>query len=162
MPLLNLAALAAFTINAQTVFAGDPLLLPPDPAALSVETKSGEQRFSIEVADEPAEWRRGLMFRTAMADDHGMLFVFEDSQPRCFTMQNTAIPLDLMFVGEDGKIRAIEKGRPFSTMPICPRVGAHFVLELKAGTAQIAGIQIGERLRHPLIDRVANHSRRGF
>ncbi|MDK1389994.1 DUF192 domain-containing protein [Sinorhizobium sp. 7-81] len=157
MSFLKLVVLAAFTMNARAILAGDPLLLPSDAAALVVETEWGEQRFSIEVADEPAEWRRGLMFRTTMADDHGMLFVFDDSQPRGFWMENTPMPLDLLFVGEDGKVRAIEEGQPSSTTPIAPTVAAHFVLELKAGTAQRAGIQLGARLRHPLIDTVVSH-----
>lgn len=133
-------------------WAQEPMLLPVEPEPLVIETKGGEARFSIEVADEPGERSRGLMFRREMNDDHGMLFVFSQSSPRAFWMQNTPMPLDLLFVGEDGRVRAIEAGEPFSTDSIAPGVNARFVLELKAGTTQESGIDIGDRLRHPLID----------
>lgn len=130
----------------------EPMLLPVEPQPLVIETQGGEARFSIEVADDPRERARGLMFRREMDDDRGMLFIFSESSPRAFWMQNTPMPLDLLFIGEDGRVRAIEAGEPFSTDSIAPRVNARFVLELKAGTAQKSGIEIGDRLRHPLID----------
>lgn len=130
----------------------EPMLLPVHPVPLVVETASGIHRFSIEVADEPGERARGLMFRRNMDDDRGMLFVFPESGPRAFWMKNTPLPLDLLFVGADGRVAAIARGTPFSTESIAPPVRARFVLELKAGTAQNAGIRIGDRLRHPLIE----------
>ncbi|WP_173931806.1 DUF192 domain-containing protein [Chelativorans sp. Marseille-P2723] len=132
-----------------------PMLLPAHPVLLVAETESGAASFSIEVADDPEKSARGLMFRREMADDRGMLFVFSDSRRRGFWMRNTPLALDLLFIGEDGRVRAIEHGVPFSTDTISPPVSAQFVLELKAGTAQKTGIDIGDRLRHPLIDRVA-------
>ncbi len=130
-------------------------MLPQDPAPLLAETSSGSHRFSIEVADEPQKWSRGLMFRQTMDDDHGMLFVFRTSGRLGFWMKNTPMPLDLLFIGEDGKVRAIERGIPFSTISISPPVSDRFVLELKAGAARAAGIEIGARLHHPFIDAVA-------
>lgn len=132
-----------------------PMLLPTDPAPLVVQTAAGELRFSIEVADEPQERQRGLMFRRSMGDNYGMLFVFSESRRLGFWMQNTPMPLDLLFIGEDGRVRAIEQGEPFSTDTISPDVSAQFVLELKAGTAQKVGIAIGDRLHHPAIDAIA-------
>lgn len=142
----------AWVVFGGNAWAQEPMLLPVEPQPLVIETQGGEARFSIEVADEPAERARGLMFRREMDDDRGMLFVFAESGPRAFWMQNTPMPLDLLFVGEDGRVRAIEAGEPFSTDSIAPGVDARFVLELKAGTAQEKGIDIGDRLRHPLID----------
>ncbi len=55
------------------------------------------KRFSVEIADNEEEQARGLMFRESMADDRGMLFIFEDDQPRAFWMKNTYIPLDILY-----------------------------------------------------------------
>jgi uncharacterized membrane protein (UPF0127 family) len=134
---------------------GEPMILPVDPSPLVVETDDGSRSFTIEVADEDIERSAGLMFRTEMADDHGMLFVFEQSRRVAFWMKNTPLPLDLVFVREDGTIAAIMSGEPQSTAVISPDADVRFVLELKAGTAQKAGIGDGDRLRHPQIDKVA-------
>lgn len=91
------------------------------------------------------------MYREEMADDHGMLFVFEIPQQVNFWMQNTPMPLDLIFVGQDGRIRAIKRGEPQSEAIISPGVPVRFVLELKAGTAARQGIEYGDLLRHPVI-----------
>lgn len=138
--------------------AQQPMLLPVHPDSLVAEASTGNRSFSIEIANDPDERARGLMFRQSMPDDRGMLFVFDASARRSFWMQNTPMPLDLLFIGEDGKVRAIEQGEPLSTAGIAPPVEAQFVLELKAGTAQKSGIGIGDRLRHPLIDAVAGNS----
>src|SRR5688572_20262220 len=68
---------------------GTPMILPVDPTPLTAETPQGEKQFTIEVADEIAERSAGLMFREQMADDHGMLFVFDRTQPVGFWMRNT-------------------------------------------------------------------------
>jgi uncharacterized membrane protein (UPF0127 family) len=135
-----------------TAAAQEPMLLPVHPAPLVVETANGERQFFIEVATKPNEHAQGLMFRTEMPDNRGMLFVFDLSTPRSFWMRNTPMPLDLLFIGEDGTVRAIEQGKPFSEAPIAPPVNAQFVLELKAGTSEKTGIETGSKLRHPLID----------
>ncbi|WP_265518781.1 DUF192 domain-containing protein [Nitratireductor luteus] len=149
------AAFILFLFLVLPVLGAEPMLLAPSSDPLRIETDGGEVLFDIEVADDADERARGLMFREEMEDDRGMLFVFDGSQRRGFWMQNTPMPLDLLFVGEDGRIRAIEQGVPFSIANIAPPVRAQFVLELKAGTAQKAGIKIGDRLYHPLVDAVA-------
>ncbi len=144
-----------FLIPAAGVFAqegGSPMILPIDPAPLVARTDAGEQRFQVEVADTPEERSRGLMFRERMPENQGMLFVFPESLPVGFWMQNTILPLDLLFVAEDGEVRAILPGVPFSTETISPGEPVRFVLELNAGTAARAGIGVGDRLSHPIID----------
>ncbi|MEO5759965.1 MAG: DUF192 domain-containing protein [Mesorhizobium sp.] len=127
------------------------MILPVDPAPLVAVTKSGDRSFSVEVADNEAEREAGLMYREQMADDHGMLFVFEATREVNFWMKNTPMPLDLIFVGQDGKIRAIKQGEPQSEAVISPGEPVRFVLELKAGTAARDGIENGDLLRHPAI-----------
>src|SRR5690606_4833386 len=91
----------------------------------------------------------GLMFRESMKDDHGMLFIFGQTQIAGFWMKNTPMPLDLIFIGPDGRVKAILPGEPFSEAPISPQVPVRFVLELKRGTAERQGIAVGDLLRHP-------------
>jgi uncharacterized protein len=156
---LIVALVMGFVLLAAGSIAGSaqeqPMLLPVDAAPLVVETARGEQRFSIEVADNDTERSRGLMFRRAMPDDRGMLFIFETTRRVGFWMKNTPMPLDLVFIGEDGVVKAIMKGIPFSEASIAPAEPVRFVLELKAGTAQKAGIAEGDRMRHPRIDEIA-------
>lgn len=128
-----------------------PMLLPVDPQPLVAQTSAGTKSFSIEIADTSDERARGLMFRETMADDHGMLFIFEQQRPVAFWMKNTPMPLDLVFIDEGGTVRAVLPGEPFSEAVISPGSPARFVLELKAGTAARSGIAAGDRVRHPAI-----------
>ena len=153
--LIGILAALVMPLFAISAWAQQPMLLPVHPAPLIIETGSDQRQFFIEVAVKPDEHSRGLMFRTEMPDNRGMLFVFDRGSPRSFWMRNTPMPLDLLFIGEDGAVRAIQPGEPFSEAQIAPPVNARFVLELKAGTSERTGIEVGNRLRHPLIDAVA-------
>jgi uncharacterized membrane protein (UPF0127 family) len=149
------AAVSVICFSLQTPVAAQEqaMELPVHPEPLIAETDEGERSFTIEIADDPGERSRGLMFRQEMDNDHGMLFVFEESQPVGFWMRNTPLPLDLVFIGQDGKVRAIERGEPFSEAPIAPGEPVQFVLELNAGTAAEAGIENGDLIRHPAISQ---------
>jgi uncharacterized membrane protein (UPF0127 family) len=129
--------------------------IPVDPAPLRIRTAGGEKSFSVEVADDDRERERGLMFRRFMEDNRGMLFVFSSTRRLGFWMKNTPMALDLVFIGEDGRVTAIRPGVPFSEAPISPPEPARFVLELKSGIARRNGIAVGDRIFHPEIDRVA-------
>jgi len=153
--LLAVPAIAPVAFTPAHAQVGQPMLLPVDPAPLVAETSAGEARFSIEIADNDSNRSAGLMFRRVMPDDRGMLFVFEQTRRVAFWMKNTPLPLDLIFIGEDGRVATIKQGVPFSEASISSGVPVRFVLEVKAGTAQKAGIVAGDRLRHPVIDRIA-------
>ena len=131
------------------------MILPVDPQPLIVETAQGKRPFSIEIADDPGERERGLMYRESMDDGHGMLFVFEDQREVGFWMKNTPMPLDLLFIAQDGTIKAIKQGESFSEAVISPGVPVRFVLELKAGIASKNGIVDGEKARHRAINQAA-------
>lgn len=131
------------------------MALPVDKTPLVALTAQGERRFNIEIADEAMEQQRGLMFREEMPDDRGMLFDLGVTRNTSFWMENTPMPLDLLFIGEDGRVKAILKGKPFSRASISPNVPVRFVLELKDGISAANGIKPGDRLRHPAIDAVA-------
>jgi uncharacterized protein len=150
------AASGVFLSEHSPVSAEDrPMMLPVDPNPLVVGTSAGERSFRVEIADDMREREQGLMFRKQMDDDHGMLFVFDDTRDVGFWMKNTPMPLDLIFIGQDGKVRAIRRGEPFSPAVISPNAPVRFVLEVKAGIAEKAGIEEGDRIRHPTIDAVA-------
>lgn len=127
------------------------MILPVDPTPLVAVTAQGERRFSIEIADDPSERQAGLMFREQMEDDHGMLFVFDQTQPMGFWMKNTVLPLDLIFIGQDGRVKAVLQGEPQSEAVIAPDEPARFVLEVKAGIAAREGLADGDLIRHPAI-----------
>ena len=127
------------------------MALPVDPTPLVAQTDAGARKFSIEIADEPAERAAGLMFRTALPDDRGMLFVLDGVGQAGFWMKDTPLPLDLLFIGQDGRVKAIMHGEPLSEAVISPGQPVRFVLEFKAGTAERNGIEDGDLLVHPAI-----------
>lgn len=147
----------SFALPPRAFADGQAMVLPVDPAPLVAETSGGNRSFRIEVADDPRERERGLMFREPLEDDRGMLFVFEQTGEVGFWMKNTPSPLDLVFIGDDGRVRAVLPGKPFSEAVITPGVPVRFVLEVKAGIAEKAGIGAGDRIRHPAVDKIAGH-----
>jgi uncharacterized protein len=114
----------------------------------SVELKG--QRFSIEIAESEAARNQGLMHRTEMATDHGMLFVFQDDAPRAFWMKNTKIPLDMLFFDADRKLVSVQHDVPPCVADPCPGYSsgapARYVLELNGGRARKLGVQSGDEL----------------
>ena len=103
--------------------------------------------FSVEIATTPAEQAHGLMERTSMPADHGMLFVFQDAEPQTFWMKNTLIPLDILFFDAHRHLVTIQadaqpcKADPCKLYP--SDAPAHYVLELNAGTAAKLGVRKG-------------------
>lgn len=152
LTIVAVASLAA----AQTMAAGgQAMMLPVDPAPLVAVTAKGDRPFRIEIADDDAERDPGLMFRQSMPDDHGMLFVFPQTESVGFWMKNTPMPLDLLFIGQDGRIKAIRRGEPQSETVIAPDEPVRFVLELKAGTAGRQNIKEGDLVKHPAVNAVS-------
>jgi uncharacterized membrane protein (UPF0127 family) len=104
--------------------------------------------FSVEVAATPAEQEHGLMDRTSMPADHGMLFVFADAQPLSFWMKDTLIPLDMLFFDDSHRLVTIHANVPPCKADPCPTYDstapARYVLELNAGTAAKLGVRKGD------------------
>ncbi len=131
--------------------AAKPVADKPDAVLepLSIETAKGSVTFRVEIADDDAERERGLMYRTALAPDRGMLFLFDDAASRAFWMKNTYIPLDILYIGDDGRILSIAaRAEPFNETPIPSRGAARGVLEIYGGRAAELGVQVGDRVRH--------------
>ena len=109
------------------------------------------QRFTVELADDDAERARGLMFRDAMAEDRGMLFVHDTQEPQPYWMKNTRIALDILYFDNDRKLVAQQRDvPPCSLGDACPsypsNAPARYVLELNAGQAEKLKLQDGATL----------------
>jgi len=110
----------------------------------------GQAEFRIDLADDDDERAQGLMFVEEMARDKGMLFIYEQPQHATFWMRNTLIPLDMIFIGEDGVVRQIhENAIPMDETVIDGGDGVLAVLEVNAGVVADFGIAPGDVLRHP-------------
>jgi len=118
---------------------------------LEIVSQSGVHVFSVELANTDQERERGLMFRKELADGHGMLFDFETERSVAMWMKNTLIPLDMIFIRADGRIANIaESTEPMSTRIIPSRGVVRAVLEVAGGTAKRLGIEVGDRVAHPM------------
>lgn len=114
---------------------------------LTVATARGERRFRVEVARTPAEQERGLMFRTSLPDDGGMIFPLGRERVATFWMKNTLIPLDMIFIRRDGTIARIATARPETLDIVDSGEPVAAVLELAGGKAAALGIRAGDRVR---------------
>ena len=92
--------------------------------ALTIDTASGAHRFRVEVMRTEPERERGLMYRKTMARDHGMLFEYQSEQPVTFWMHNTYLPLDLIFIGKDGRVVNVARDAKPMDDSLIPSVGA--------------------------------------
>jgi uncharacterized membrane protein (UPF0127 family) len=118
---------------------------------LTVVSAGGKHAFKIEVVSTPEKMAQGLMFRKSLAEDAGMLFDYGHPQPTSFWMKNTLIPLDMIFIGADGRIVNIhERAVPLSLDPIPSQGPVRGVLEVNGGTASRLGIKPGDRVLHPI------------
>ncbi|HYF23714.1 MAG TPA: DUF192 domain-containing protein [Caulobacteraceae bacterium] len=117
---------------------------------LEVVTDQGVRAFEVEIADDEEERRQGLMHRTDLPADRGMLFQFPDVRERSFWMQNTPLPLDIIYIGADGRIVSIARNTvPYSEAPVPSYGGAKGVLEINGGLSDRLGIEEGDQVRHP-------------
>ena len=113
---------------------------------LSVTHAGKKHAFKVEVARTPAEQAKGLMFRTAMAPDEGMLFPRDPPDVASFWMRNTVIPLDIIYIGTDRRILNIANAVPYDETPLPSAGVASAVLELNGGRASELGIVPGDRV----------------
>lgn len=123
-----------------------------DEHALCIRTLGGETfEFEVELADSPEARRIGLMHRTELAEDAGMLFDFDQEQPIAMWMKNTPLSLDMVFIGTGGRIQRIATNtEPLSLTRIASGRPARAVLEVPAGTSKRLGISVGDHVLHPI------------
>ena len=116
------------------------------PPRVTIRTTSGATAaVTAEVARTPETRERGLMFRTKLDPDAGMLFVFDESEDHTFWMKNTPLPLDMIFIGEDGRIVGIvERATPFTLQGRSVGAPSRYVLEVNGGWAAAHGVHPGD------------------
>ena len=118
---------------------------------LEIASKTGVHVFSVEIAQTDAERSKGLMFRKELPEGQGMLFDFQRDQDVAMWMQNTYIPLDMLFIAGDGRIvNIVENTVPLSTRIVASARPVRAVLEVIGGTARKLGVAPGDRVAHPI------------
>ncbi len=160
LPGLAILALAACSPQAQSLSQAETGATPASQtpsvhprsglrvAPLTITQDGRTHRFRVEVAATQQEQWMGLRFRPAMGADEGMIFPRDPPRMASFTMQNTEIPLDMIFIGADGVIdQIIAETTPFEPGPFSSEEPAAAVLELNGGTAARLGITPGARVQ---------------
>lgn len=122
---------------------------------ISAQAVIGDRAIDLEVARTAQQQAIGLMYRTSLADNRGMLFAFESPQPMRFWMKNTLIPLDMIFL-RDGKVVAIAQAVPSCKTKTCPTYGTDLpvnqVIELRGGRAKEIGLKVGDQVKIKFLD----------
>ncbi len=113
----------------------------------------GQVRFAVEIADTEATRAQGLMHRESLPRMAGMLFIYDAPQRATFWMENTLIPLDMLFLDAAGTVTHIHhEAQPLDRTIIDGGPGVSMVLEINGGLARQLGIGPGSEMRHPRID----------
>ncbi len=151
-----IVALVSVSIAACSTTGGATLDAPPRAIDVAFMTSEGEVVASqLEVADTDEQRARGLMGRTSLPPDAGMLFVFEDPSTGSFWMKDTLVPLSIAFWGEDGRIHTIERMEP-CVVDDCPGYFADapyvYALEMNAGWFDRHRVEVGDRADVELSD----------
>ncbi len=131
-------------------------LSDPQPELPRVEVKIGGKVFRLETATTRAQHFWGLSNREAIESDGGMLFVMPHSRPRQFVMRRCLVPIDLLFLDNDGVITTLHEMQvqpydtPSSELTPYPSDGpARFAIELAGGTIDRLGLEVGDRVELP-------------
>lgn len=129
--------------------------VPPNTSASATFLVDGEAAATVtlEVADDPAEQRRGLMNRTSLPANHGMVFVYDDAATRTFWMKNTKIPLDMIFVAPNGTVLNVAHADPQPNAAdsqlrrYSSNGAAQYVIEVEQGFANRTGVGAGSTVQ---------------
>jgi uncharacterized protein len=118
---------------------------------LTVINSVGERvPVEVEIADTEAERQTGLMGRTILPEDAGMLFVFEGEQTLSFWMKDTLIPLSIAYIDSQGRIVDIQHMQPLDETPHISVAPAQYALEVNQGFFEERGITVGDTVELPL------------
>jgi uncharacterized protein len=112
----------------------------------TIRLNAGMHLIQAEVAQTPDQRSTGLMFRSAMGANEGMLFVFEAASEQCFWMKNTLLPLSIAFIADDGSVVNLDAMKPLTLDGHCSKQPVRFVLEMNDGWFTKRGIQPGSKI----------------
>ncbi|MEI9991499.1 MAG: DUF192 domain-containing protein [Rhizomicrobium sp.] len=145
------AVLIAFVLLALTP--AGAAALPTE--AIAIQAHNGRHVFHVELAADDAARALGLMHRTHLAPDAGMLFDFGAPVMTAFWMKDTPLPLDMLFVRQDGTISTIAANAvPYSTAEILAAEPVRAVIEINGGLAKKLGIVPGDRVRASIFPKL--------
>lgn len=114
-----------------------------------IASDSTSVAFDIEIAENEYETQTGLMYRSSMKDNQGMLFIFPNVSTRSFYMKNTEFPLDIIYIGENKKIVSFQKNaKPYDESSLPSEAPAKYVLEVNAGLSDKMGLQVGDSIAY--------------
>jgi uncharacterized membrane protein (UPF0127 family) len=136
----GLMAVALAALAAPAVAQDGPQRLP------TVTLGSGILNIKAELAQNPREHEIGLMYRTSMGANEGMLFVFERIGVQCFWMKNTLIPLSVAFIAEDGSVVNVDEMKAETLDSHCSTRPVRFVLEMNTGWFKRHGVKAGDKI----------------
>jgi uncharacterized membrane protein (UPF0127 family) len=149
-----MAALALIVAVPAVAFVGSPITAAQPQLVmvpLTLVTATGRHSYQVEVAATPDQQEIGLMFRRAMAANHGMIFPFDPPREANFWMENTILPLDLVFIAADRTVHRIAaSAKPYSRDIIESGGMVAAVLELGAGEAARIGLRPGDKVDYKL------------
>lgn len=118
---------------------------------LSRDTHKQLAKIEVEVAADPTERSQGLMYRSEMDENKGMLFIFDQENMQSFWMKNTILPLDIIFISSKGEINTIHSNTvPYSEKSLPSKSKSQFVVEVNAGFCQRNGIKEGDLIEYKL------------
>ena len=151
-----LAVLASLLLAFGMAKAAAPLRLPVE--SVTIVTHAGPHVFKMEIAADDVSRRQGLMHRTRLAKNAGMLFDFKTTVMTAFWMKDTPLPLDMLFVRSDGTISTVAANAvPNSTAEISSAEPIRAVIEIGGGQARALGILPGDRVRARIFPGQAIH-----
>ncbi|MEN9932562.1 MAG: hypothetical protein RIS17_1135 [Pseudomonadota bacterium] len=114
---------------------------------VTFETAKGRFAYKVEIAATPDQQACGMMFRDTMAPDTGMTFPMTPPRATGFWMENTALPLDIIYVSPAGRVLNVRRGQPYSREVLTSAGITAEVIELSAGQAERIGLKPGDRVR---------------
>lgn len=127
-----------------------------------LHTAGGDHTYQVEIAETLQEKARGLMFRRSLPQDQGMIFVYDTPRVMTMWMRNTYIPLDMVFIAENGTVlNIVAETEPFSTDIISSSGKALAVLEINGGAAARIGLKPGDRVAFPGLGQAPDTENKG-
>jgi uncharacterized protein len=125
---------------------------PPGLSTVVIDVSGGKKvEVLVEIADDPFEQARGLMHRTALGEDRGMLFVYPDERPLSYWMKNTLIPLSIAYIDAEGRITDILDMKPLDDTPphYVSSESVRYALEVNKGFFDERGVKVGDHADLP-------------
>ncbi len=121
---------------------------------LTIETQNGPVKYTVEEANTREEQEAGLMNRTSLAVDHGMIFNIDPVRRVAMWMKDTKFPLDMIFIAPDGSITQVyENAEAMSEYKIISRIPVRAVIEVNAGDVQKHQIKVGDKVSHEFFNQ---------